>query len=200
MFDRSTDPWQWPDLSPEELRELAEAGDGPRPGLPLFQYVAVRRCNQLRAEIDAGSGFAVLAAVRICGTHGLVMPEWLVLAFNCRYDAVLNCRAASWDDPKSFGRPYKKGAHITALRKARVKRFAVHSAVHEILSMEPRTAIDKALFERVGIPLGLGATLAEEYYYQAEALSGHIVGRTRQRRATNTGKKTKIAGRQRPRR
>ena len=172
MLELSADPWQWPDLDQEQFVELSKGAARGGPTAPLFQYVAVRRCNALKPEIEAGSGFAVLAAVRICGTHGLVMPLWLVFAFNRRYDAVLNCRAASWDDPESFGRPYKKGSQLSAMRKARTLRFAVLNAVGDILSKTPDTPIDKQLFEQVGGPLAIGATLATEYYYQAKKIIG----------------------------
>ncbi len=137
---------------------------------PLHQFFAAKQIEANKAGIDAGDGFAVLACIRTCVTHGLIAPEWLVYAFNRRYDAVLNCRVDSWDSPLAFGKPYKKGAHLAALRKARTKRFAVLNAVKDIRSREPKTPIDKGLFERVGGPLGLGATLAEELYYQAKVL------------------------------
>ncbi len=176
MKELPADPWQWPDLTTVELQKLSESDPGTGPDTPLFQYSATRWCNALRAKIDGGSGFAVLAAVRICATHGLVMPLWLVYAFNRRYDAVLSCRAASWDDPQSFGRPYPKGANIHARRKARLGRFAVFNAVHELLAMEPETPIDKDMFERIGGPLGLGITLTEEYYYSAQKMFGYRAG------------------------
>lgn len=170
MLELPSDPWQWPDLAHEQIRELAEISADMGPEAPLFQYVAVRRCNGLKPEIDAGSGFAVLAAIRICGTNGLVVPKWLVYAFNRRYDAVLNFRAVSWDDPLSFGSPYPKGVNKNARRKARVLRFAVLNAINAIRMSEPGKAIDKGLFEQVGKPLSIGATLAEEYYYATKKM------------------------------
>lgn len=189
MLELSDDPWKWPDLTPDELQELARSTQfTASPDAPIYKYFAVRRCTALRDEIEGGSGFAVLAAVRICGTAGLVMPLWLVIEFNKRYTAVLDCRALSWDDPDSFGRPYAKGAHITAMRKERTLRFAVLNEVHSITQREPNTPIDKGLFERVGRPLGLGATLTEEYYYRAKEVLGTV-----------TAKKRKTPGIQKPR-
>jgi hypothetical protein len=199
VLDLPRDPWLWPDLSPEQLVELAEQCAGAGPESPFFQYCAVRTINRLKPEIEAGSGFDVLAAVRDCGTHGLVMPLWLVRAFNRRYDAVLSCRASSWDDPQSFGRPYPKGAHLNALRKARTTRFAVFNAVRAMLKSEYEPPpIDKALFEQVGSELGVGGTLAEEYYYSVKKM-WDAWGRPSEVKA-NTAKNQKIAGlRKRPR-
>lgn len=201
MIDPSSDPWLWPDLSPEHFVELAEQCAGAGPQSPFFQYVAVRAINCLKPEIEACSGFDVLSAVSRCGTHGLVMPLWLVSAFNRRYGAVLNCRASSWDDPKSFGRPYPKGTHINALRKARTTKHAVFNAVRKILKSEYEPPpIDKSLFEQVGQELGVGGTLAEEYYYSVkktwDAWPQPPDGKTKE----NTAKNEKIAGlRKRPR-
>ena len=211
MQELSANPWEWPDLMPEQVRELSESDPGTGPETPLFQYFAVRRCNDLRVEIDAGSGFAVLAAVRICGTHGLVMPEWLSYAFNRRYDAVLNCRASSWDDPMSFGKPYPKGTNIKARHKARMMRFAVLNAINDIRNKEKGAPIDKRLFERVGGQLFIGATLAEEYYYAAKRIGAALDGNDHGAGAAllesphmsptpNTAKKRKTAGIQMQRR
>lgn len=161
---------------------VAEGNGDTSPCGPLYQAAAAARVESLRSSIDKGDGFAVLAAIRICLNHGLVGPEWLSYAFNQRYDQVLNCRAASWDAPKAFGKPYKKGTHLNALRKRREKCFAVLNDINEIRAREPSTPIDKALFERVGKQLGLGGTLTEEYYYHAK----NIVDRTMAYK--NTGK------------
>lgn len=134
----------------------------------LYQFFAVRRCMELREEIEKdGSGSAVLAAVRECGTYCLVMPEWLAYAFNRRYDAVLNFRAVSWDAPESFGKPYPKGTNRAAKRKRRMLSFAVLNDVKRFADLG--VPIDKALFEKVGASHAIGSTLAEEYYRHAKA-------------------------------
>ncbi len=210
MRDLSADPWEWPDLTAEELCELASQTADPGPNAPIFQYVAVRDCAALRPSIEAGSGRAVLEAVSICALRGLVMPDWLASAFLKRYRAVTHARAASWDDTLSFGRPYPKGTNIQARHKAFRLMFHVYNEVSLIRQKEPWTPIDKGLFERVGGPLGLGATLAEEYYYAAKKrlempTAARMVGDAlaqpyRIGPAPNTAKIRKLAGRRRPRR
>lgn len=190
MLELSPDPWLWPDFDAAQIVELSEISKGNKPEDPLFQYFAVKRCNALKPEVDAGSGFAVLAAVRICGTHGLVMPLWLVYAFNRRYDAVNSFKALSWDDPESFGRPYPKGTNKSAKKKALSLRFAVYNAINAIKRSEEETAIDKALFERVGLQFNLGSTLAEEYYYEAKKIAFPFNIEFKK----NTAKSRKLAG------
>lgn len=135
---------------------------------PVFQADAARRVCAMRAKIQAGgpeSGYCVLSAVRDVLTFDLVAPEWLAYAFNSRFDQVLGYHAGSWDDPAAFGAPIPKGAHLAALRKRRRLQWEVLSRISNIRQMEPQTALDKRLFARVGRELGLGKTLAEEYYY-----------------------------------
>lgn len=165
-------PWDWGELQPEEVRQLSEmtkADDGPK-GL-LFQYFAVRKVMSLRPGIVAGSGFDVLEAVAECARCGLVMPGWLAIAFLKRYRAVSQLRAKSWDDPLSFGRPYPKGTNIGAKRKAKVKGLDLYLRVKSLREKNPEESLLEA-FETVGKSMGIGKTLAEEYFYtQQQKLS-----------------------------
>lgn len=133
---------------------------------PLLQWSAAQEIERLKASVDAGNGFAVLACIRKCVTHGLVAPEWLALAFNRRYDHVLHARAKSWDASESFGRPYPKGTNLNAQKKRRDLGPSVWCAVHEIKQKDPGRAIGPELFEEIGKEFGIGKTLAEEYFYE----------------------------------
>lgn len=168
----SDDPWAWPDMTSEQLIELsgmsAERGNGP--DAPVFQYFAVRKCLELRAAVEAGDGFSTLEAVYICGNAGLKMPLWLSYAFNRKYMAVVRFQAISWDDPKSFGRPYPKGTNRNARAKKKQLGIMVYRAVNDTLKTQPDTPIDKALFEEIGRKFGTGATLTEEYYYDTRKM------------------------------
>ena len=129
------------------------------PTRPIFQFFAAKHIEAMRPAIEAGDGLSVLSCIRQCVTHGLVAPEWLAYAFNRRYDAVLRCRANSWDSPLSFGRPYKKGTNINARQKEQVGRFQVYNAIYDKLQKNPETPIVKGLFEEIGAAFGYGATL-----------------------------------------
>lgn len=139
---------------------------------PIFQLDAVNRINSQRQRVESGDGFAVLACIRACVTNDLIAPAWLAYEFNSRYDAVLNCRAKSWDDPRSFGKPYPKGTNIRALEKKRRLKFQIWNEVREMRSRDPDRAIDEHLFEEIGEKHGLGKTLASEFYYEAKKIMG----------------------------
>lgn len=175
-FSLRFDPWD-ESLTIDDAQEAQKywvslGNNATDPEGPFFQWAGAKRIIDLKESIDSGDGFSVLGAVRICVTNGLVAPEWLAYAFNRRYDNVLNCRVGSWDS--AFGRPYPKGVHLSALKKKRNYSIAVHNAVTELRRKEPDLPIDKALFERVGKGFGLGATLAEEYYYAAKKMWSHF--------------------------
>lgn len=159
------DPWQWEKLEPDAWDQLAFQSPNFGPTAPISQYAAVLRCKAQRAAVEDGDGFAVLACVRICGTSGLTMPDWLVSAFNRRYDAVLNCDAVSWDDPLAFGSPYPKSTNLNALKKRRIGRLRMWCGVAE--AVKAGESVNKILFERLGEPYGYGKTLAENLYREA---------------------------------
>lgn len=159
------DPWT-ADLDAAVAAQNTPGRAAVDPHGPVHQYFAAKHIEAERPAVEAGDGFAILACVRDCLTNGLVAPAWLSYAFNKKYDAVKNYRASSWDSPLSFGRPYKKGAHLAARRKKWVKSLAVYLEICEIRKRAPDTPIDKRLFEDVGRPMGLGGTLTEEYYYR----------------------------------
>lgn len=181
----SVDPWEWPDLAGSQIAELSSYGTHPE--APVFQYFAVRKCLAMKASIEAGDGFATLEAVYICGNAGLKMPLWLSHVFNRKYMAVVSYLALSWDAPESFGRPYPKGTNKGARAKKRRLAIQVYQEVKRLLRERPGAAVGKSLFDEVGSRLGLGATLAEEYYYSKKEywsrsngfdtlLEAHVVG------------------------
>jgi hypothetical protein len=166
MEYRTIEQWSFEQANAEQ-QEFSESLPSYRG--PIYRWAAFRYLENLEAEyLRDNHGFAVLAGVRKCANHDLVMPDWLAKAFISRYDLVLNCHTDSWD--KAFDPPYKKGVHLNALRKQRKLRFAVLNEVHTLRMADSRLAIDKALFEKVGRKFGLGATLAERYYYSVQHL------------------------------
>jgi hypothetical protein len=162
------DPWS------STIEDAIKAGESnPQdigPLSPLSQWFAAQAIKQECELIERGDGFAVLACVRRILTHGLVAPNWLSYAFNKRYDVVLNCLVDSWDDPKSFGRPYLKGRHLNSLRKERILKPQLLVIVLRILQANPQTPIDPALFESAGRRARppVGKTEAERIYRKAK--------------------------------
>ena len=161
MKYRTLGEWSFDDARADDALFAGSLAD---PTRPLFLFLAFRFLEDCEAEYkDTNSGRAILRAIRRCANCDIVMPEWLAQAYISRYDKVVNCQVDRWDD--AFDKPFPKGAHLSALRKKRKSDMAVWVAVRERLDMEPDTAIDKGLFEEIGKPLGLGATLTEEFYY-----------------------------------
>lgn len=160
----SGDPWQWPDLEGEELTYLVAIGSG-SPDDPLFKYLGVRQCNDARQSVEEGNGMAIMYCICICGTHGLVMPDWLARAFNARYLSVANfaIKRNSWDE--AFGTPYPKETTIAAQRKRRTGRYAMHNAMCDAV-MRGRS-VSKELYGELGRKFGYGETLAYELYREA---------------------------------
>ena len=190
-----------PEALAEQARWQAETGKQSDSCMPLARCTAAAQVSARRQRCEAANGgFEVLLCIRDCVTNGLVAPEWLAYAYNRRFDAVLNCRVGSWHHDQAFGRPYPKGTHLAALRKARRTRYAVVLAVHAALELEPAPAIDGALFEAVGRPLGLGKTLTANLYYETrDRLALSMASRPGDRSRTSA-KTSKLAVRRRPRR
>jgi hypothetical protein len=143
-------------------RFLAAGGGFADPTGPFSQWAALHRLDDLEAAYRAGDEGALLAAVRDCACHQLVMPDWLVRAFVGRYDKVLTCRVGSWDD--AFGRPFPKGRSLAAARKRRAKRFAVVLAVRRL--HQQGRAIDEGLFAEAGQALAISGATARDLYYE----------------------------------
>lgn len=171
----------WTVTEAQEAHDSALAADPARspndPTLPLYQWFALHTIEQERARFETGDRMALLAAIRKCAQCGLVMPAWVVNAYSKAYFSVVNCDAKSWDEV--FGTPYAKGSQINAMRKRRHLRPAVWLAVHKILGGEPGTAIDTALFERVGAMMDppVGRSVASELYYESERM--FTIGKTK---------------------
>lgn len=159
---RSIEDWSLEDAL-SELERFDEKRDGLRKN-PVLVFGAFRDLDACQSNYQASNnGQEILRGIKICATNDIVMPDWLADAFCDRYYEVVGCRVDSWD--KAFGKPFPKGKHLNALRKERNLSIKVYNEIRNILLEAPNTPIDKSLFERVGAPYGLGATLAEEYYY-----------------------------------
>jgi hypothetical protein len=161
------------------------------PARPIFQWHAAQIINGEKAKCET-DGFAVLACVRKCANHDLVMPEWLARAFIRRYDTVLTVQAGSWDDQKAFGKPYPKGVHLSSLRFARENRLAIFRAV--CAAAQGDIPIDKTVFASVGNTFGVKATTVQKLYYQAVEMWGRGAKGKPRERAERRDKNAQRAG------
>ena len=161
--------WTWEQVQAAQAQWISEyPGEESSRTCPLTKWDAIQRIESRRKQFDAGDQGALMAALRVCACHEIVMPEWVASAYIKAYDQVLTCREKSWN--VVFGAPFPKGANINARRKKRVLMFAVLNAVNHIRSSDDSRTIDAHLFEEVGAKFSIGKTLAEEYYRAALSL------------------------------
>ena len=120
-------------------------------------------CKRLKKDIDKGSGKAVLAAMAECAQTGLAAPDWLARAYLSRFRAVTTGKCKSWADSDSFGEYWPKGTHLNAVRKRRIIGIELYQAVKELRKLDATISFEDAI-ERAGDRLGVGRTLAQEYY------------------------------------
>ena len=171
VTSKAFDPWTGTFDEMQEANLFSALPDAD-PARPLYQWYGAQLIQSMRSEAEE-SGFAVLACVRRCANHDLVMPEWLARVFIRRYDAVLTCRADSWDSPLAFGKPYPKGKHLSALRAARAHRMDVYNRVNAAILRNPEKALGVKLFREVGNEIGLKSTAVQNYHYEATKFIGH---------------------------
>ena len=156
------DPWR---ATAEQAAAQPDAYKSPDGA--FFQFAAAQQINQEKERVVNGTGFDVLQAVAACAIAGLVMPDWLARAYLRRYRAVSTARADSWDAPNAFGKPYKKGTQVAALKRRRENRMVVVNFAHESISMNPEQAIDNYFWERIGEATGEGKTNAQKLFSEA---------------------------------
>ena len=132
----------------------------------LPEEVSRAMLEELRQRYQAGDKSKLVAAIRFCGNHKLIMPEWVVDAFFKATNSWYNYEVKELGEALDLAWP--KGAHINALKKKRKNKYAVYNRVSE--AHEHGETIDINLFEQIGRELGIGRTLASEYYYEVKAM------------------------------
>lgn len=148
----------------ERAISIDPSRSGADPTLPYFQWVALQTLKNIEVEFCNGDGWALMRAISECARCGLPLPDWAATAYLRAFRNVL--KEGSWD--AVFGSPYPPGTQRDALRKMSELSIPVLLKVREIINSEPNTAIDSALFERVGKCFCIGKTTTAKYYYHAE--------------------------------
>lgn len=181
------DPWT---ATMEEAQAQPDV-DGPEGA--VFQWSAAAELTKNRDEILAGNGYSVLKAVALCAQHGLALPDWLARVFLKRYRAVRG--AGSWDAEDVFGRPYPKGAQLSALRRRRLNRVRVCNAVAAAINRDPDCKIDTAFWEEIGRVIGEGKSNAQRLHAEAVRIGFASSPTERKRRfGASPTKLAKLAG------
>ena len=155
-----------------EAHERAEADGCEGRLLPLFRWIALGQIARLEKEFVAGSGFALMQAIRLCANHDLILPPWVADGFIRGFDKALNYRVRTWDE--AFGSPHPKGTNLFSARQRKAKRGRVFSRVTEILAADPKRAVDDGLFAEVGAQpdIALSKTVCNELYYEVRNALG----------------------------
>jgi hypothetical protein len=113
----------------------------------------------LKQKFEGGEKPALLFAVYHCLLLKRPLPEWLRLAFLDTYEAHARFEIRSWDEV--FGPPVPKGTQLLTEKKRRL----VIERVWELKRENPKTAIDRGLFEKIGEEQGMSGSAAEGLYY-----------------------------------
>jgi len=160
------------DLSIEQTKQKphgASYGDGKYIYIttnPRFQRIAIWMLQGIEKAGGCKDGVELLQTIHVCGREGLPLPMWIVKDLLNRLQKLTTFETASWED--AFGRVLPNRARLAKSKRDHELRPRVHSRVMEIRQEEPRAAIDIFLFERVGREFGIGKTLCEELFYEAE--------------------------------
>lgn len=144
-------------------------------GVDPTRATAEEQIDRLREACNAADGgCAVLRAVGLCATHDLPMPAWLRQAYLGRWVLVNDAHAATWD--AAFGRPWPKGTRLAIVRRHRVFRTRIHSAVWKLLRTDPTRSFNRILFDEVGELCGnaVSGSTAEKLYYEAVRQDGML--------------------------
>jgi len=159
--------WTFEEAQAEHARVLAldPSRASADPTLPFFQWAALQDLKQLEEMFNRGNGGALMRAICECARCDLPLPDWAANAYLRAYYKVVGCEEKSWD--AVFGKPYRKGINLNALKKKRELKFEVFNTIIGVVKRDPGTAIDSQLFEEVGKKFNIGKTLAEEYYREA---------------------------------
>ena len=137
---------------------------------PLFRWIGAQELKELFEVYRTGNIKAIIEALFVCCLNSLPIPRWCENGYLSAYRKVRQYKAKSWDDV--FGQPHPKGMHIAPKRQEREFGWKVYRRIQQIKKDHPSTAIDGALFERVGREFAIGGkTLVEEYYYKEK--KGH---------------------------
>jgi hypothetical protein len=143
-----------------DKRYTPREGKRSDPHRPSAQWRAMHELDALEVRFQGGEQYALAMALRDCANHALPMPPWVAAAYIKGFDLVHTYRADTWD--VLFGAPIPKGKQQRKLRE----QFELAGAVwHEVQRRhDAGEAIDEELFEDVGKTLGIGKTVAKDYY------------------------------------
>jgi hypothetical protein len=121
--------------------------------------------DQMRALYEGPNGddhkAAIPAGLAYCIANDLPIPPWLRTAFGDALQKVGSRQVKTWDDV--FGRPVLKSQRIHTMRRNVEIAGPLFAWIRE--RRGAGASITKELFGEGGAKFGVGATVAEEIYY-----------------------------------
>ena len=120
--------------------------------------------EDIRADVEAGDGFAILQAVAWCGNAARAMPAWLAAAYATRLDRFLRLEIRTLDEAFSVAR--KKGLNLEAAKKRQAIIGRVDLRFTD-LRHEGHSA--EAARELVAKEFGISTALAKTYISEVAA-------------------------------
>jgi hypothetical protein len=136
----------------EQLRLLEE----------LRQRLHLHFLEQLRLRYEGGDKAALPYCLNECMINNLPIPPWLATAFREACRKVSSYEVKSWDEV--FGAPVLKGQRQFTLRRNKKVAEPLWTKVKE--RREAGAKITKELIAEVGAKFRLGATVANDLYYE----------------------------------
>ena len=185
----SADPWfayavaACPDAAEEIGQIEPDNGGGTARTSALAQAHAIVQVDSQKSTCESDTGGpAVMAAMILCGVHGIPVPAWLWAAFLGRALTVTHAHVKSWEDPRSFGRAWPKGTRLAQVRQNRRLMTRVHDEVLRLVTKDNTVTLTRAsAFDAVSRLPGIGksASGVEALYYRARAAGLQNAARTR---------------------
>lgn len=144
------------DMTPRE-RDAVPPLDSPE--FDTWNVAAVLEHNRERIE---NSGVGVLQALNLCLASRVDPPPWLAQLVLNRLEAFLQFETATLDQAFDVQRITEKTRAAIVDRKRLI--WQVSDAIMATLKADPSWEIGQALFEEVGMTLGIGASKCQELY------------------------------------
>ena len=127
---------------------------------------ARQRVKDLKSKYEAGDMNALLDAVSICALHKVALPRWAVAALGEQIHRARTYRVASWD--AIFGKPIKKGQHLSAARK---EWELMRSVPYEMWTLTKHKGLSlQDAFTAAAKSLCSNETTIKQIYYKVQAL------------------------------
>jgi hypothetical protein len=118
--------------------------------------------EQCRDRYEGGDKAYLPYCLDYCMTNNRPIPPWLATAFRQACHKVRMHEVKSWDDV--LGRPIKKGGRLATERRNMKIAWPLFHTIRD--RHQAGAAINKELFNEVGVEFGISGTVASDLYYE----------------------------------